>query len=77
MVFSIPPAYVGFMWMLLLVAYSQRDPNAFYLSKHIRGSFSKGTSSSMTYGEVFSWANGTLLHNLFGRHSGKNLCKVC
>ena len=59
------------MWMLLLVAYSQRDPNAFYLSKHIRRSFSKDTSSSMNYSKVFSWANGTLLSNLFGPHSGK------
>ncbi|CAL8342625.1 unnamed protein product [Boreogadus saida] len=62
--------YVGFMWILLLVAYSQRDPNAFYLSKHIRRSFSKDTSSSMNYSKVFSWASGTLLNNLFGRHSG-------
>ncbi|XP_030199909.1 polycystic kidney disease protein 1-like 2 [Gadus morhua] len=62
--------YVGFMWMLLLVVYSQRDPNAFYLSKHIRRSFSKDTSSSMNYSKVFSWASGTLLNNLFGRHSG-------
>ncbi|CAL8267238.1 unnamed protein product [Lota lota] len=62
--------YVGFMWMLLLVAYSQRDPNAFYLSQHIRSSFSRQTSSSMTYSQVFSWANGTLLNNLFGDYPG-------
>ncbi|KAI2662209.1 Polycystic kidney disease protein 1-like 2 [Labeo rohita] len=31
--------YVGFLWMLLLVAYGQRDPNAYYLTHHIRQSF--------------------------------------
>jgi hypothetical protein len=28
-------AYMGFMWMLLLVAYGQRDPNAYFLTEHI------------------------------------------
>ncbi|NXR09523.1 PK1L2 protein, partial [Semnornis frantzii] len=27
--------YLGFLWMLLLVAYGQRDPNSYYLNKHI------------------------------------------
>uniref|UniRef100_A0A8B9HUK4 Polycystic kidney disease 1 like 2a n=1 Tax=Astyanax mexicanus TaxID=7994 RepID=A0A8B9HUK4_ASTMX len=62
--------YMGFLWMLLLVAYGQRDPNAFYLTQHIQQSFSNGISDSMTHGEVFQWANSTLLNNLFGQQPG-------
>ncbi|XP_076018063.1 polycystin-1-like protein 2 [Genypterus blacodes] len=62
--------YIGFMWMLLLVAYGQRDPNAFFLTRHIRQSFSKGISQSMSEGDVFAWANNTLLNNLFGTYPG-------
>ncbi|XP_047436040.1 polycystic kidney disease protein 1-like 2 isoform X3 [Mugil cephalus] len=63
-------AYMGFMWMLLLVAYGQRDPNAYFLTQHIRQSFSKGISDSMSIQDVFNWANTTLLTNLFGEHPG-------
>ncbi|CAG5856045.1 unnamed protein product [Menidia menidia] len=63
-------AYAGFMWMLLLVAYGQRDPNAYFLTQHIRQSFSKGISDTMSIQDVFDWANTTLLANLFGEHAG-------
>ncbi|XP_058485671.1 polycystin-1-like protein 2 [Solea solea] len=63
-------AYMGFMWMLLLVAYGQRDPNAYFLTHHIRQSFSKGISDSMSIQDVFHWANTTLLSNLFGERPG-------
>ncbi|XP_045888956.1 polycystic kidney disease protein 1-like 2 isoform X2 [Micropterus dolomieu] len=62
--------YMGFMWMLLLVAYGQRDPNAYFLTKHIRQSFSRGISDSMSIQDVFNWANTTLLSSLFGEHPG-------
>ncbi|XP_042266661.1 polycystic kidney disease protein 1-like 2 [Thunnus maccoyii] len=62
--------YMGFMWMLLLVAYGQRDPNAYFLTQHIRQSFSKGISDSMSIQDVFNWANTTLLSNLFGDYPG-------
>uniref|UniRef100_A0AAQ6A6U0 Polycystic kidney disease 1 like 2a n=1 Tax=Amphiprion ocellaris TaxID=80972 RepID=A0AAQ6A6U0_AMPOC len=62
--------YMGFLWMLLLVAYGQRDPNAFLLNKHIRKSFSAGISSSMSVGDVFAWANKSLLRNLYGVYPG-------
>ncbi|MED6287219.1 Polycystic kidney disease protein 1-like 2 [Characodon lateralis] len=61
---------MGFMWVLLLVAYGQRDPNAYFLSRHVRQSFSKGISSSMSIQEVFNWANTTLLSNLYGEYPG-------
>ncbi|KAF3842905.1 hypothetical protein F7725_001754 [Dissostichus mawsoni] len=57
-------AYMGFMWMLLLVAYGEKDPNAFLLKRHIRDSFSQGTKDSMSPGDVFTWANTLLLKNL-------------
>ncbi|XP_019742004.1 polycystic kidney disease protein 1-like 2 [Hippocampus comes] len=63
-------AYMGFMWMLLLVAYGQRDPNAYFLTQHIRQSFSKGISDTMRIQDVYNWANTTLLSNLFGEHPG-------
>ncbi|KAL6468941.1 hypothetical protein MHYP_G00224650 [Metynnis hypsauchen] len=62
--------YVGFLWMLLLVTYGQRDPNAYLLTQHIQQSFSNGISDSMNHKDVFTWANNTLLRNLFGRHPG-------
>ncbi|XP_055755421.1 polycystic kidney disease protein 1-like 2 [Salvelinus fontinalis] len=62
--------YMGFMWMLLLVAYGQRDPNAYFLIQHIRQSFSQGISDSMSHGNVFTWANTSLLSNLFGEYPG-------
>ncbi|XP_059927849.1 polycystin-1-like protein 2 isoform X1 [Gadus macrocephalus] len=63
-------AYAGFMWMLLLVAYGQRDPNAYFLSRHIQRSFSQGISDTMSIGDVFVWANTSLLKNIFGSHAG-------
>ncbi|KAM4597252.1 polycystin-1-like protein 2 [Fundulus diaphanus] len=63
-------AYMGFMWVLLLVAYGQRDPNAYFLSRHIRQSFSKGISNTMSIQDVFDWANTTLLSNLYGDYPG-------
>ncbi|XP_039867914.1 polycystic kidney disease protein 1-like 2 [Simochromis diagramma] len=62
--------YTGFMWMLLLVAYGQRDPNGYFLTQHIRKSFSKGVSDTMSIQDVFNWANTTLLSNLFGEYPG-------
>ncbi|XP_076879791.1 polycystin-1-like protein 2 isoform X2 [Brachyhypopomus gauderio] len=62
--------YVGFLWMLLLVAYGQRDPNAYFLTQHIQKSFSNGISQSMSHKDVLTWTNTTLLKNLFGRQPG-------
>ncbi|XDV17483.1 hypothetical protein PO909_023332 [Leuciscus waleckii] len=62
--------FLGFLWMLLLVAYGQRDENGFYLTQHIRQSFSYGISDSMNHNDVFSWANTVLLSNLFGKYPG-------
>ncbi|XP_056621432.1 polycystic kidney disease protein 1-like 2 [Triplophysa dalaica] len=62
--------YVGFLWMLLLVAYSQRDPNAYYLTQHIRQSFSNGISESMEQKDIFNWGKTSLLNNLFGQYPG-------
>ncbi|XP_050970426.1 polycystic kidney disease protein 1-like 2 [Labeo rohita] len=62
--------FLGFLWMLLLVAYGQRDENGFYLTHHIRQSFSNGISDSMNHNDVFTWANTVLLNNLFGQYPG-------
>lgn len=69
-------AYIGFIWMLLLVAYGQRDPNAFFLNQHIRKSFSSNITASMSANDVLTWANTSLLTHLFGKYPGKwDLCK--
>ncbi|XP_028289475.1 polycystic kidney disease protein 1-like 2 [Parambassis ranga] len=63
-------AYVGFMWMLLLVAYGQRDPNAYLLNQHIKDSFTGDIADSMSLGDIFTWANTSLLSNLYGVYPG-------
>ncbi len=69
--------YVGFMWMLLLVAYGQRDPHAYYLTQHIRQSFSNGISDSMKHKDILNWAKSSLISNLFGQYSGiPSICIV-
>uniref|UniRef100_A0ABM5EUS9 Polycystin-1-like protein 2 n=1 Tax=Pogona vitticeps TaxID=103695 RepID=A0ABM5EUS9_9SAUR len=63
-------AYLGFLWMLLLVAYGQRDPNSYYLNKHIEGSFTDGFQDVLSYQDFFKWARTTLVNNLYGPHPG-------
>ncbi|XP_057257928.1 polycystic kidney disease protein 1-like 3 [Pezoporus wallicus] len=63
-------AYLGFLWMLLLVAYGQRDPNSYYLNKHIENSFTDGFHSVYSYRDFFTWANTTLVKNLYGSYKG-------
>uniref|UniRef100_A0A8C5X101 PK1L2 protein n=1 Tax=Malurus cyaneus samueli TaxID=2593467 RepID=A0A8C5X101_9PASS len=63
-------AYLGFLWMLLLVAYGQRDPNSYYLNKHIEHSFTDGFHDVYSYQDFFTWANTTLLKNLYGSYKG-------
>ncbi|NWR27090.1 PK1L2 protein, partial [Tachuris rubrigastra] len=63
-------AYTGFLWMLLLVAYGQRDPNSYYLNKHIEDSFAAGFHDVYSYQDFFTWANTTLLKNLYGSYKG-------
>ncbi|XP_078067868.1 polycystin-1-like protein 2 [Mustelus asterias] len=63
-------AYLGFLWMLLLVAYGQRDPNSYYLNKAIENSFTSGFDDILGYSDFFKWANSTLITNLFGFYPG-------
>ncbi|XP_010130648.1 PREDICTED: polycystic kidney disease protein 1-like 2, partial [Buceros rhinoceros silvestris] len=63
-------AYLGFLWMLLLVAYGQRDPNSYYLNKHIENSFTDGFQDVYSYWDFFAWANTTLVKNLYGSYKG-------
>ncbi|MEE6499912.1 hypothetical protein FKM82_003634 [Ascaphus truei] len=63
-------AYLGFLWMLLLVAYGQRDPNCYYLNKHIESSFTDGLHDVLSYQDFFTWANSTLVNNLYGSYPG-------
>lgn len=67
------PAYLGFLWMLLLVAYGQRDPNSYYLNKHIEGSFTAGFQEVLSYQDFFKWARTTLVNNLYGPYPGTKI----
>ncbi|KAM6177463.1 polycystin-1-like protein 2 [Erethizon dorsatum] len=62
--------YLGFLWMLLLVAYDQRDPSAYHFNRHLKHSFSRGFSDMLGFREFFEWANSTLVNNLYGPHPG-------
>lgn len=62
------PAYLGFLWMLLLVAYGQRDPNAYNFNRHLKHSFTQGFSAVLSFQEFFMWANTTLVKNLYSHH---------
>ncbi|XP_021264638.1 polycystic kidney disease protein 1-like 2 [Numida meleagris] len=63
-------AYLVFLWMLLLVAYGQRDPNSYYLNKHIESSFTDGFHDVYSYEDFFTWAKTTLVKNLYGSYKG-------
>ncbi|XP_057568736.1 polycystic kidney disease protein 1-like 2 [Hippopotamus amphibius kiboko] len=63
-------AYLGFLWMLLLVAYGQRDPSAYHFNRHLKHSFTQGFSAVMGFQEFFTWANTTLVSNLYSHHPG-------
>ncbi|KYO37869.1 polycystic kidney disease protein 1-like 2 isoform A [Alligator mississippiensis] len=63
-------AYLGFLWMLLLVAYGQRDPSSYYLNKHIENSFTDGFRDVYSYQDFFTWARTTLVNNLYGSYQG-------
>uniref|UniRef100_G3TAP4 Uncharacterized protein n=1 Tax=Loxodonta africana TaxID=9785 RepID=G3TAP4_LOXAF len=62
------PAYLGFLWMLLLVAYGQRDPSAYHFNRHLQHSFTQGFSDVLSFQEFFTWANTTLINNLYSHH---------
>ncbi|KAF7242705.1 Polycystic kidney disease protein 1-like 2, partial [Varanus komodoensis] len=63
-------AYLVFLWMLLLVAYGQRDPNSYFLNKHIESSFTDGFQDILSYQDFFKWARTTLINNLYGSYQG-------
>ncbi|XP_051829552.1 polycystic kidney disease protein 1-like 2 [Antechinus flavipes] len=63
-------AYIGFLWMLLLIAYGQRDPNAYYLNRHLENSFSTGLQGVLSFQEFFVWAKTTLIRNLYSSYPG-------
>ncbi|XP_043293117.1 polycystic kidney disease protein 1-like 2 [Cervus canadensis] len=63
-------AYLGFLWMLLLVAYGQRDPCAYHFNRHLEHSFTRGFSTVLSFQQFFTWANTTLMSNLYSHYPG-------
>ncbi|XP_007516702.1 polycystin-1-like protein 2 [Erinaceus europaeus] len=60
--------HLGCQWMLLLVAYGQRDPSAYHFNKHLEDSFTQGFSDVLSFWGFFTWANTTLICNLYSCH---------
>uniref|UniRef100_A0A673FY16 Polycystic kidney disease 1 like 2a n=1 Tax=Sinocyclocheilus rhinocerous TaxID=307959 RepID=A0A673FY16_9TELE len=54
----------------LLLIKRSRDPHAYYLTQHIRQSFSNGISESMNHKDILNWAKSSLLSNLVGQYPG-------
>ncbi|XP_054390399.1 polycystin-1-like protein 2 [Pongo abelii] len=69
-VWGVVKTYLGFLWMLLLMAYGQRDPSAYHLNRHLEHSFTRGFSGVLGFREFFEWANTTLVSNLYGHPPG-------
>ncbi|XP_077919652.1 polycystin-1-like protein 2 [Halichoerus grypus] len=63
-------AHLGFLWMLLLVAYGQRDPSTYHFNRHLEHSFTQGFSAVLSFKEFFMWANTTLMSNLYSHYPG-------
>uniref|UniRef100_A0A8C4NF77 Uncharacterized protein n=2 Tax=Eptatretus burgeri TaxID=7764 RepID=A0A8C4NF77_EPTBU len=63
-------AYVCFLWMLLLVVYGQRDPNAFHLNRAISRSLGSPGEEVLSHRAMYHWANSSLLSGLFGQNPG-------
>ncbi|KAF3817624.1 hypothetical protein GH733_012911 [Mirounga leonina] len=58
-------AYLGFLWMLLLVAYGQRDPSTYHFNRHLEHSFTQGFSAVLNFKEFF-----ILMSNLYSHYPG-------
>ena len=56
--------------MLLLVAYGQRDPCAYHFNRHLEHSFTRGFSTVLSFQQFFTWANTTLVSNLYSHYPG-------
>ncbi|KAG8506263.1 Polycystic kidney disease protein 1-like 2 [Galemys pyrenaicus] len=63
-------AYLGRLWMLLLVAYRQRDPSTYHFNRHLERSFTRGFAGVLGFQDFFTWANTTLMSNLYSDHPG-------
>lgn len=48
-------AYASFLWILYLVSYSNRDPNEFYLMKHLKSNFLDQNSQTLNFAKVTSF----------------------
>ncbi|XP_022098115.1 polycystic kidney disease protein 1-like 2 isoform X2 [Acanthaster planci] len=59
--------YFFFIWLVLIVAYSQRDRSSYYLTKHVRDVFfsSDEYHSISDFDGFFEWADLTLLRGLY------------
>ncbi|XP_038661911.1 polycystic kidney disease protein 1-like 2 [Scyliorhinus canicula] len=63
-------AHVGFLVMLAIIAYGERNPHSFYFSKALNNSFTKKFNGSLTIDDIYIWTDEILLPNLYGVYEG-------
>uniref|UniRef100_A0AC11BT40 Polycystin 1 like 3, transient receptor potential channel interacting n=1 Tax=Ovis aries TaxID=9940 RepID=A0AC11BT40_SHEEP len=65
-------AQILFLTLLMTTVYSTQNSNRFYLRQAIHKSFSHRFSEIKLLKHFYTWANSTLLPNLYGDYRGKN-----
>ncbi|GCB66710.1 hypothetical protein scyTo_0007925 [Scyliorhinus torazame] len=63
-------AHVGFLVTLAIIAYGERSPHSFYLSKALNNSFTQKFNGSLTIDDIYIWTDEILLPNLYGVYEG-------
>ena len=64
-------SYLFFLWILIVLSYGNRDPNAFLMKQTIKSAIIEGSNSGESFEDVktpadlWSWAKNTLIPELF------------
>lgn len=64
-------SYLFFLWILIVLSYGNRDPNAYLLKNALKSTFIDGTNSGESFADVkttealWSWFNSTLVPELY------------
>ncbi|RWS31890.1 polycystic kidney disease protein 1-like protein 2-like protein [Leptotrombidium deliense] len=63
-------SYLVFLWILIVLSYGNRDPNAFFMKDTLHSAFIEGSNSEVSYSSVrttddlWQWINATLIPEL-------------
>ncbi|XP_067904987.1 polycystin-1-like protein 2 [Heterodontus francisci] len=62
--------HLVFLSLLLTIAYGEQNPNSFYLNRAINQTFTPSFNVIRSNNDFYTWANKSLLPNLYGSHKG-------